>query len=291
MKLMVKRVNAFTESVDGGNPAGVLLDSPKLTDEQMARITKELDVSETAFVFPSDKADFKNIFFTPEVEVELCGHATIATFFTMGSLGVIKGKNQVTVTQETKAGILPVDIIFSDEGIAEKVMMHQAKPILKDIFLDIYKIANSLNISVGDIDDSLPKQIVSTGLFTLPLCIKSFDILKTIKPNFEKMEDICEILGVGSFHLFTFDTLESESAYHARNFCPLYGVKEDPVTGTANGAVSSYLVKNSIVKDKKLICEQGDIIGRPGRVFVEIDGDVVKVGGKARIVEEKEIEL
>jgi len=63
MRLRVKRVNAFTESLDGGNPAGVLLNSPELTDDQMARITKELAVSETAFVFPSDKADFKNIFY------------------------------------------------------------------------------------------------------------------------------------------------------------------------------------------------------------------------------------
>jgi len=72
---------------------------------------------------------------------------------------------------------------------------------------------------------------------------------------------------------------------------PIYGITEDPVTGTANGAVSSYLVKNGIVKDKKLICEQGDVIGRPGRVFIEVDGDIVKVGGKARIVEEREIEI
>jgi PhzF family phenazine biosynthesis protein len=71
----------------------------------------------------------------------------------------------------------------------------------------------------------------------------------------------------------------------------VYGVNEDPVTGTANGAVCCYLVKNRIVQERNLICEQGDIIGRPGRVFVDIDKDVVMVGGKARIVEEREIEI
>lgn len=79
--------------------------------------------------------------------------------------------------------------------------------------------------------------------------------------------------------------------YHARNFAPIYGVNEDPVTGTANGAVCSYLVRNRIVSEKNLLCEQGDIIGRPGRVFVEIRGNSVKVGGRAKIVEEKEIKL
>jgi len=288
MKVKVLKVNAFTECLEGGNPAGVLLDSPILTDKQMAYITKELAISETAFVFPSKKADFRVIFYSPTVEVNLCGHATIATFFTMAFQG--RFTENITITQETKAGILPVDIIFSN-GKVDRVMMTQAKPILKDIYLDISEIADSLNISVDEIDDSLPKQIVSTSLFTLPICIKSFDAIKYIKPDFEKIRNICSKLGVGSFHLFTFDTIEPKSIYHARNFCPLYGVNEDPVTGTANGAVSSYLTINGIVKDKKLVCEQGDTIGRSGRVFVEIDGDVVKVGGKAKIVEEKELEV
>lgn len=290
MKINVKKVNAFTESLEGGNPAGVVLDSPDLTDEQMKHISKVLSVSETAFVFPSKKADYKIRFLSPDVEVDLCGHATIATFFTMALEGVFSQNINTVITQETKSGVLPVDIYFSDETV-DRVMMTQATPRYKDICLDISILADSLNISVDEIDNSLPKQIVSTGLFTLPLCVKSFDILKAINPDFEKIKKLCSRFGVGSFHLFTFDTIESNSTYHARNFAPVYGVNEDPVTGTANGAVCSYLLKNKIVKDRNLICEQGDIMGRPGRVFVEIDIDEVKVGGKARIVEEIEINV
>jgi PhzF family phenazine biosynthesis protein len=288
MKINVKKVNVFTESLEGGNPAGVVLDSPDLTDEQMKHVSKVLSVSETAFVFPSKKADYKIRFLSPDVEVDLCGHATIATFFTMALEGVFSRDINTVVTQETKSGVLPVDIYFSDEAV-DRVMMTQATLRCKDICLDISIFADSLNISVDEIDDSLPKQIVSTGLFTLPLCVKSFDILKAINPDFEKIKKLCSRFRVGSFHLFTFDTIESNSTYHARNFAPVYGVNEDPVTGTANGAVCSYLIKNKIVKDRNLICEQGDIMGRPGRVFVEIDGDGVKIGGKARVVEEREI--
>lgn len=289
MKINVLKVNAFTESFEGGNPAGVMLESPDLTDEQMKYITKELNVSETAFVFPSNKADYKIRFFSPEVEVDLCGHATIATFFTMALQGMFS--SDCVAVQETNAGVLPVDILFTDDKKVDRVMMTQGKPIFKDIEYDLSEIADSLRVSVEDIDDSFPKQIVSTGLFTLPVCIKSFDILKTVTPDFREIKKICQLLGVGSFHLFTFDTVEPGSTYHARNFAPLYGINEDPVTGTANGAVSSYLIKNGIIKEKNLTCEQGDVIGRPGRVYVEIDKDVVKVGGKARIVEEKEVEL
>ena len=101
------------------------------------------------------------------------------------------------------------------------------------------------------------------------------------------MTDDCKKFDLGSFHLFTFHTLESRSVYHARNFAPLYGIDEDPVTGTANGAVCCYLFLNKIIHENNLLCEQGDIIDRPGRVFVEIEKNSVKVGGKAKIVNEK----
>lgn len=289
MKLKAKIVNAFTDSINGGNPAGVVLDSPELTDKQMADITKQLNVTETAFVFPSEKADYNIRFFSPDIEVDLCGHATIATFFTMALEEVIDTNHNIMLTQETKAGILPVSIEFFDDGRVNRVLMTQGKALLKDIYLDISKIADSLNILKENIDESLPKQAVSTGLFTLPICICSYEVLKSINPDFDKIKKICEKHNFGSFHLFTFDTLEARSVYHARNFAPVYGINEDPVTGTANGAVCSYLLLNKIIHENILICEQGDIIGRPGRVFVEVNKNSVKVGGRAKIVKEKEI--
>jgi len=127
--MKVKKVNAFTESLHGGNPAGVVIDSPELTEYQMKYITKTLSVSETAFIFPSNVADYKIRFFSPTLEVDLCGHATIATFFIMAQEGIFtEMKEKITVDQETKAGILPVDIYFK-EGNVEKVMMKQRNPI------------------------------------------------------------------------------------------------------------------------------------------------------------------
>lgn len=287
----VKKVNAFTETLRGGNPAGVVIDSPELTEYQMKYITKTLSVPETAFVFPSNVADYKIRFFSPTLEVDRCGHATIATFFIMAQEGIFREVDEkITVDQETKAGILPVEIYFK-EGNVEKVMMTQRNPILKGVHLNREKIAKSLNVEESEIDRSLPEQIVSTGLFTLPVCVKSFDTLQAMKPDFDEVKAICKNIGVGSFHVFTFETVDETSAYHARNFAPIYGINEDPVTGTANGAVCIYLYKNKILKKRNMVCEQGDIIGRSGRVFVEIDNNFVKVGGKARLVEEKEIKI
>ena len=288
MKINIDIINAFSESIKGGNPAGVVLDSPYLTDNQMKMICKNLKVSETSFVFPSDIADYDVRFFSPETEVELCGHATIATFFSMTRRKYFENKKFVSLKQNTKIGIIPIEIYFRENEKFDKVMMIQKKPVFKDIDLDFNEISNSLNISKKSINENLPKQIVSTGLFTLPICIDTFKNIKKIEPDFNKIKDICKKYNVGSIHTFTFETMENDSIYHARNFAPLYGIGEDPVTGTANGAVSSYLFFNKIITNKKFKCEQGDIINRPGRVYVEIENNKVKVGGKAKFVKEKE---
>ncbi len=289
MKINIKIINAFTESLKGGNPAGVILNSPDLNDNQMKLITKNLRVSETSYIFPSDIADYDVKFFSPETEVDLCGHATIATFYAMFIENLIPNRMIVTLTQKTKSGILPVEIYRNKNGVFDKIMMIQKKPEFKDIILDFSEIADSLNISTQSIDNDLPNQIVSTGLYTLPICIDSFKKIKKIKPDFDKIKNICQKYNVGSFHVFTFDTIESDSIYHARNFAPLYGINEDPVTGTANGAVCSYLFFNKIISKNKLICEQGDIIKRSGRVYVNINNKKIRVGGKAKLVEEKNI--
>ena len=127
MKVKVLKVNAFTVKANGGNPAGVVLDSSDLSDNQMAYISKELKVSETAFVFPSNKADFKVRFFTPKIEADLCGHATIATFFTLAVKGFITTNNCI-LFQETRAGILPIEVLFK-HNFVEKVMMTLGKPV------------------------------------------------------------------------------------------------------------------------------------------------------------------
>jgi PhzF family phenazine biosynthesis protein len=286
MKIKIIIVNAFSESINGGNPAGVVLNPPELTDEQMKFICKEINVSETAFILPSNVADYDVRFFSPKTEVDLCGHATIATAYALLIKNYFENDLLFSLTQNTNCGILPIEISYNKDSSIDKIMMIQKKPEFKDITLNISEISDALNISKDSIDDTLPKKIVSTGLYTLPICIKSFKIIENINPNLKKIIEICKKYQVGSIHAFTFDTIDSKSIYHARNFAPLYGVNEDPVTGTANGAVCSYLFYNNIINKRNLICEQGDIIKRSGRVYVKIKDNEIRVGGKAKLVEE-----
>ena len=103
----VWRLSAFPKTPNGGNPAGVVLDASTLTEQQMQQIAHEVGYSETAFVLPSDVADFRLRFFTTTDEVDLCGHATIATFNLLRDQNIIlPGRYR----QGTKAGIMRLDV-------------------------------------------------------------------------------------------------------------------------------------------------------------------------------------
>ena len=291
MKLSAYTINAFTNQPTGGNPAGLVINPPPLTDQQMQWITKHLNVSETAFITPSNHADYRIRFFAPDREVDLCGHATIATFYTLAAKKLLpQDKDIIHLTQETNVGILPIEITIKNRQPA-KVMMIQATPVIQNISYSYKEIASILSIPSDEIDSSLPQQKVSTGLYTLPIKLTSLKSLKQIQPNYQKVKSFCITHDIGSWHLFTDETKEPTSLYHARNLAPLYGVNEDPVTGTANGAVTYFLYHHHFISTQKNICEQGDIIHHPGRVHVDLTDNQIKVGGIAYILNEKEITI
>jgi PhzF family phenazine biosynthesis protein len=285
------RVNAFTTQPFSGNPAGVILDNIDLQDDEMQKIAKEIACSETAFIKILEETNFAVRFFSPTTEVDLCGHATIATFFALADRNYIKNKaDKVIVKQKTKSGILPVEIYYKN-GKVDKVMMKQKKPTFKKVDIDLDDLSKALQVEKEEINTDFPMESVSTGLFSLPVNIRRLRSLRNMEPNFRAIKELCKSIGVGSIHVFSFETIEKNNSLHARNFAPLYGVNEDPVTGTANGALCAYLVKNKLVEEYSFICEQGDIIGRPGRVFVKVSCnnnsvEDVYVGGKAIIVQE-----
>jgi PhzF family phenazine biosynthesis protein len=289
MIIKVYTLNAFAKTQKGGNSAGVVLEAGNLSDKQMQKIAQEVGFSETAFVSKSDKADFKVQFFTPNGEVDLCGHATIATFFLMAKLELIKvGK----YTQETKAGVLNIEV--KPNGA---IFMNQNTP---QFFQEIDKteIANSLNIPTEMIDSDLPIQIVSTGLKDILIPISNLSDLHSIKPNFEKVSEISKKYDVVGYHLFTLETKFGSTA-HCRNLAPLYDIPEESATGTSSGALSCYLWENRKIDNQQsqnLVFEQGYSMEKPSEILVNLKIDEekimeVKVGGIASNVQQKEIKI
>ena len=282
--IKVYTLNAFTDDVSGGNPAGVVLEADNLSKNQMQDIAKKVGFSETAFVMKSDVADFRVRFFTPSNEVDLCGHATIATF---KLLLLTERIHTGTYKQETLAGILSVEAL-ADGGI----LMEQSIPEYCDI-LSPEEIAKSLGLDVDELEDSLPIQVVSTGLKDIIVPVKSLDALKKIKPDFEAITDLSRRYDSVGYHVFTTQSLTSVDCA-CRNFAPLYDIDEEAATGTASGALSSYLFKYKVLKDKsytRIVFEQGYYMNSPSRILtsLRVENDAITtvyVGGDAVITGE-----
>lgn len=284
MQIKAKLVNAFTENPNGGNPAGVIIDANYISEQRMIEISSELGFSESAFVQESDKADFRIRFFSPTQEVDLCGHATIATFHSLIESGQIDFENleNKIVTQETKSGVLPVECYKN--GL---IVMTQKKSEFHQIENDKDLISRLLNIKTDDLME-YPIQSVSTGVPKLIIPVKSLDVLFKIKPDLEGIKEYCKRTGTKGFYPFTFETKEN-SDFHARQFNPLAGINEDPITGIAAGALGAYILKHKLLEQNQFVIEQGYIMNKPGKIYVQIS-DSVKVGGYAFTFGEKIIE-
>ncbi len=279
MQINAYQLQTFTKDGAGGNEAGVVLGADGLTETMMKQIAAQLGFSETAFVLQSDHADCKVRFFTPNEEVDFCGHATVGTFFTFSRQGLLQpGK----YSQETKAGVFAVEVTAD-----LTIMMNQPLPRFYET-IDPQAIAASLKIAVADLAADLPVQAVSTGLKDILVPVKNLDVLRSIAPDFEKVAAISRQYQAIGYHVFTLETLHGSTA-HCRNFAPLYGIPEESATGTSNGALACFLYQYGRIdpnQARNIIIEQGYSMQKPSEILAALsiaNGTIaeVKVGGKA----------
>ncbi|ERH01412.1 MAG: phenazine biosynthesis protein PhzF family [Halonotius sp. J07HN6] len=278
-------VDAFTAEPYAGNAAGVVPDADDLTAAQMQAIARELSASETAFLAASDDADRRIRYFTPTQEVDLCGHATIASHALLAADGVIEPGAH---TLETEVGVL--DIELQDDGV---VWMTQSRPEVETLEITYDRLADALGIDparLRDVGADLPVARATTGLPYLIVPVNFLEALSGVRPDLQAIEALTDEYDATGIYAFTFDTLESESTLHARMFAPGAGVDEDPVTGTASGACGAYLDSyeafDSMPDDLRF--EQGHFVDRGGIVHVDISVDdrgrkQVSVGGEASV--------
>lgn len=256
-----------------------------LNDEQKQKIAREMNLSETAFVSRSDVADFKVQFFTPNAEVPLCGHATIATFATLYEEGKLaEGRN--IFYQETKAGVLPVEVVKTDAHTI--FMMTQAVPQMTECEVSSPEIAAAIGLAAEDLIETPPMK-VSTGLWWLVVGVKNLSKLLTAQPDFAAITAISKKCGMVGFMPFCLETVAPDCNFHSRAFCPLVGIDEDPVCGTGNGTIAAYITAYNLLEMKgetALVGEAGVAVERPGRVNILVSKlaeqiTAVKVGGPA----------
>ena len=272
-------VDAFTEEPLAGNAAGVVPDASGLSEAAMGAIAREVNASETAFLLPSEDADRRIRYFTPEREVDLCGHATIASHRRLAERGEI---DPGTHTLETNVGTLAVEL--DEVGLA---WLHGEPATVEAVDVGYGRLAEALGADASTLTDvgaDLPPAVASCGLPFLVAPVNFLQSLGSLRPDFPAIEALAEEVGAAGVYAFTFDTLEAETTLHGRAFAPGAGIDEDPVTGTASAAVGAYLREYRAFDGElpeEMVLEQGHFLDRPGRVHVRARSDPVAVGGNA----------
>ena len=269
-EIEIWRLNAFTDEVFTGNPAGVVPDADGLSEELMQSISAELNsISETVFICKPDspEAEVRLRYFTSTTEVDLCGHATISALFTLSWLGRLHAENGAkTVKAQTNIGVLELGLEFKN-GKLITASMEQLKPELAPApGADI--AAQVLGLQKEALADNLEIACCSTGIWACFVPLKSTSELAKVNINRELIEKLWpenpEFTGVYAFAFIDGETTQG------RFFSPpKYGIVEDPATGTASGALGGYLIANGLMPSSGMLTAyQGVEMGRKSKVVV-----------------------
>ncbi len=271
------QIDAFTENSFEGNSAGVMF-ADNFSSELMQKIAREMNVAETAFLSPSDKADYNLRWFTPAVEVELCGHATIASLHFLYENGRLTDNSSVKF--DTQSGILSCGI--------SKGWYYMQIPIyeIEEFTGCKEEVIEAVGAEKTSVPDETPFIILNNG--NLYFRVDRLKTLQSLKPDFKKLnkltEDKHDFEGVVVYSL---ETIDDSSFAHSRYFVPFYGIDEDPVTGSTNGPMLMVFRKlgfvDSEAEELSLVFEQGDTMRRKGRVKVSYKkpSDELYISGKA----------
>lgn len=294
------QADVFTSHPFGGNPVAVFPDANGLTDDEMQRIAREMNLSETVFVLPpgDSRAVVKIRIFTPTKEIPFAGHPVVGAMYVLAKTKSLSMKEAVTcVVYECHIGLFPVEIHTRD-GHVRQVIMTQPKPQFVSLVEDVeslYQVASALGLSKSVIvETKWPLEIVSTGLPVLIVPVRTLTAVRSITANDRALAELCERLGANGVMVFTTVTVQQFATVHARMFAPSIGISEDPATGSASGALGAYLVKHGVVEvapTTDMIVEQGYEIERPSHLLVRVESDddivrSVKVGGECVMVAE-----
>lgn len=281
------QIDAFTDHPLGGNPCAVIFDTQDMDDATMLAVAREMNLSETAFVRPSNVADFGVRYFTPAEEIPLAGHPTLATTFALVAGGRLKlTAEHVTIQLELKHGPIPVEI-YSRGGQVERIVMTQRKPQ----FLSQHDPAEVLpvfGLSAADALPGYPVEVVSTGTPQLMAPLRSLEALRRVRLDMAAYENLRARLGFFSPHLFCLQGVTTLGRTFARHFGTPPDLLEDPFTGSATGGMACYLWKHGLIDQPSFVAEQGHWMGRPGLGTAEVIGprddiQTVKVGGGAAL--------
>jgi len=302
MRYRFYTADVFTDRAFGGNPLAVFPDGRDLSSEQMQRVARELNLSETVFVCPAERPRHTRRLriFTPSAELPFAGHPTIGTAHVLASIGEIALERDVTnIVFEEGVGPVPVRIHARD---GRPIFAQLAAPRLPEFGPpppSLETIAATVSLYPSDLlRAEAGPQAVSCGVPFLFVPVRDKEAIRRVRVNREQWERSLSSYWAPHLYVFAYDAEVNGSSLRARMFAPALGIEEDPATGAAATALAGYLGVRDGRSDATLRwrIEQGFEMGRPSILHVEADkrdGAIIsiRVGGASVLVSEGTMEV
>lgn len=286
-------VDVFARETYTGNQLAVFRHAGEMSDEDMQKIAKEMNYSETTFITSEKISDggYDVRIFTPEKELPFAGHPTLGTAFVIQS-EMLDRPTDLTVLN-LKVGQIPVSR-SKDAGIGEVLWMRQKEAEFGRTF-EIDTLAKVLNLKSDDFDKGFPIQDVSTGVPAIITPLKNLDAVRRAHIDKEAYFRLIKDIPAKLIMIFAPEPYDKDSNVSVRCFADYFGVPEDPATGSGAGCLAGYLAHhrffNTGLVDIRV--DQGYEIGRPSLLLLRSEKNKnvidVQVGGKVIMVAKGEL--
>jgi trans-2,3-dihydro-3-hydroxyanthranilate isomerase len=262
-------LDVFTDTPLEGNQVAVFTDGLSVPDRLMQRTARELNLSETVFMFPAeDGFDARIRIFTPAAELPFAGHPTLGSAFVVG-----ERDGASLVRLQTGVGIVPVSLTREGDSIVYGEM-DQAIPTMVP-FAAVAQVLSGLGLERSE----LPVEAYNNGPEFVYVTLPDPGAVAALRPDLRTLSDIgavgvCCVAGSGS-------------EFKVRMFGPALGVAEDPATGSAAGPLAVHLARHGVIEfGQQIVIRQGAEINRPSVLYAKVEGSAsrvqrVAVGGSA----------
>ena len=282
-------VDVFAVEPLTGNPLAVVEDAADLTVDQLQRIAREFNQSETTFLLRPTRpeADWRLLSFTAAgAEVfGSGGHNSLGAWWWLADTGKLTLGGDLTVFHQEIGDRVSRVAIAQKHGRLAYVEMEQSPLEAGLQVTDVGRLTRSLGITRTDLaTNRLPRQVVSTGVAHLLVPLRDRDAVDRIRPNGDELRTVLATVGAEGCYAFSLDPPHNDAAAYARFFNPTVGISEDPATGTAAGPLAAQLVAGGVLQPGRVTIEQGTALGRTSLIEVHVLGDVVKVSARAIVV-------
>jgi len=262
----VLRYAAFSDQPSGGNPAGVVLHASGMSDDEMLAIAAEVGYSETAFLTGGDGARRDIRYFSPLAEVPFCGHATIAT-----AVALAEREGPGDVVLQTRSGPVPVTTRRDERGRLTATLTSVSPRVDEVAAADLDEALAALGWERERLDPALPPRVGFAGAYHLVLAVATREHLAGLEYDFDRLG---ALMAARDWTTVQIVWREDEARFHSRNPFPPGGVLEDPATGAAAAAFGAYLRELGLITPPATITIlQGQDLGRPGRLLVDVHAD------------------